>query len=153
MAMFVSRSLDYALRSLIVLAEKTGGARQSVSLRELSASASVPRSYLAKVMRQLVRGGIVNSDAGSTGGYRLAASPDALSLRRVYEVVEGNFQTVTCDASGRCDLLDDCTQVAVWNEIEEEILGVLDRRSLADFLGQSAEPALIGPEHIQRMES
>lgn len=153
MGMFVSRSLDYALRSLIVLAGQSGLERKSVSLRELSASASVPRSYLAKVMRQLVRGGIVNSDAGASGGYRLAAAPDALSLRHVYEVVEGHFQTVTCDASGACDLLDDCTQVAVWSAIEDEILEVLERRSLADFLTASDGPALIGPDHIRRMEA
>lgn len=137
MSIFVSRSLDYALRSLIQLARREGPT--PLSLRELSETSCVPRSYLAKLMSTLVKGGLVASDAGAHGGYRLARDAADISLMDVYESVEGNFRTVLCGHREQlCDLHADCTQVSVWVTIEQEMSEVLTRRSLADFV--DAEP-------------
>lgn len=133
MSIFVSRSLDYALRSLIQLARREGPA--PLSLRELSETSFVPRSYLAKLMSTLVKGGLVVSDAGAHGGYRLARDAKAISLIDIYEAVEGNFRTVLCGHREElCDLHEDCTQVSVWVAVEQEMSEVLARRSLADFV-------------------
>lgn len=138
MSIFVSRSLDYALRSLIWLARN--GETAPVSLRELSDAAHVPRSYLAKLMSNLVKGGIVVSDAGAHGGYRLARGSAEISLLQIYEVVEGAFRTVLCGSHhDLCELHDDCTQVPVWVEIENEMNDILARRHLSDFLSETAE--------------
>lgn len=146
MSIFVSRSLDYALRSLIHLARHQGPA--PLSLRELSETAFVPRSYLAKLMSTLVKGGLVVSDAGAHGGYRLARSASAISLIDVYEAVEGSFRTVLCGHREElCDLHDDCTQVSVWVSIEQEMSEVLARRSLADFV-DAAPGGLIPVERL-----
>lgn len=133
MSIFVSRSLDYALRSLIELARHPGGS--PLSLRELSETARVPRSYLAKLMSTLVKGGLVVSDAGAHGGYRLARAAADIDLLKIYETVEGNFRTVLCGHREElCDLHEDCTQVSVWVMIEREMAEVLTRRTLADFV-------------------
>lgn len=132
--MFVSRSLDYAVRALIHLA--LAAPSESVNLRELADAAAVPRSYLAKVMRMLVRSQLVHSDAGAHGGYRLARSAADIRLSDIYEAVEGPFQTVVCisNAAVGCERLDDCTQVSVWSSLEQEIRELLTQRSLADFV-------------------
>lgn len=126
--MFVSRSLDYAIRSLIVLSNQTA------NLRQLADYTGVPKSYLAKLMRALVKAEIIRSDAGAHGGYHLARRPEHISLKSIYETVEGQFRTVVCDTGqGACELHDDCSQVGVWHSIEKEISGVLERHTLADF--------------------
>lgn len=147
--MFVSRTLDYALRSLIYLASHPS--QNTANLREISASAAVPKSYLAKLMRGLVKAEIVRSDAGAHGGYRLARQPAAISLKDIYEAVEGHFRTVVCgDGTDACELHHDCTQVAVWDIVELEILNVLQRRSLSDFMSPSSltSTKLFPIEHI-----
>jgi Rrf2 family protein len=133
--MFVSKSLDYAMRSLIYLAQR---GERVVSLRELSRSVRVPVPYLAKVMRLLVRGGLVHSDPGAKGGYRLNRAPEAITLKEVYEVMEGGFHTVECLTNPRiCDLTPTCTQAQIWQTLEEEVLDILGKKSLKDCLPPS----------------
>lgn len=156
MSMFVSRSLDYAIRSLIVLAQRPA-AGSTVSLSELADSAAAPRSYLAKLMRHLVRGELVRSGTGSRGGYRLARDPGDISLRTIYEAVEGTFQTVDCHSDAAdCDWLNDCTQLPIWNQVEREILDVLQKRTLSDFVpreGTSAPASFVPLEQVQVTEN
>lgn len=143
--MFVSRSLDYAIRSLIHLA--TAGDGSPVSLRQIAATGYVPRSYLAKLMRNLVRGGLVMSDSGVHGGYRLSKDPDEISLREIYEIVEGDFRTVVCDDdTGSCELIESCSQLPVWKTLEDEIAEILDRWRLAHFV--AAEPGSEGARFV-----
>lgn len=140
MSIFVSRSLDYAMRGLIHLG--SASTEVPVSLRELSQAAYVPRQYLAKVMRSLVRGGLIESDAGAHGGYRLTRSPQEISLKEIYETLEGSFRTVVCgDGEERCELKEGCSQVPVWVALEDEILEMLERRKLADFIQDTADDA------------
>lgn len=141
---FVSKSLDYALRSLIYLAQSPG---KVVSLKELARSVHVPTGYLAKVMRLLVRSGIVHSDAGMRGGYRLNRSPEAISIREVYEVVEGELRAVECLHNPYlCELSSSCTQISLWNDLEAELRAVLGKRSLKDCL---PSPPFIPTTHLQ----
>jgi Rrf2 family protein len=144
MSMFVSRSLDYAVRCLIELAANPD---TQISLRELAERSRVPRSYLAKVMRTLVVANLARSDAGVRGGYTLTRAPAEISLREIYESVEGSFRTVICgdDGNGDCALRDDCAQVPVWRSLQEEIQQILGRRTLADFVVPAHPPASLVP--------
>lgn len=138
MSIFVSRTLDYSMRSLIYLAQQDDAGHAS-SLREISEETAIPRSYLAKLMRELVKGGVVRSDAGTNGGYHLSTKPEELSLRAVYELVEGPFRTLICsDDHQSCQLYDDCTQVPIWSALEREMVSVLEKWTLDDFIKESA---------------
>jgi len=135
MAMFVSRTLDYTLRSLIALAQVS---EQPQSLTSLAQQIHVSRSYLAKLMRTLVRRGLVQSITGAHGGYRLLHEPQDISVREIYEAVEGEFRTVLCqDGTDPCELRDDCTQLPVWMTLEAEIGAILDNHTLAEFLPET----------------
>ena len=67
----VNQTAEYALRAMASLARADG----ALTAEELSAQASVPVHYLAKVMRQLVVAGLVSARRGRGGGFRLARSP------------------------------------------------------------------------------
>lgn len=71
--MIVSKTLDYAVRTLTYLGKRQSG--KTVLMKEIAESQKIPLSYLAKVMRQLVKAGIVFSEYGPNGGYSLKKTP------------------------------------------------------------------------------
>ena len=88
-----TRKTDYALR---VLADLAGDSSQRCSARLLSERHKVPARVLTNILNQLSRHGVVVSLRGANGGYRLARSPDRISLMAVLEAVEGPFQLTRC---------------------------------------------------------
>ena len=70
--MWVSRRTDYATRAVLALAIEGGG---PMKLEELARRTAVPQSVLEQVMPTMRTAGIVRSERGPTGGYRLNKRP------------------------------------------------------------------------------
>ena len=142
----ITKSLDYAMRSLVALSQ----ARSPLTLRELSGRTRVSHAYLAKVMGQLARRGIVQSVPGTRGGYRLLRSPEEISLREIWEAVGGGSPGLDCwQFPEVCSLAPDCSQRPVWQTLREEILTLFERKKLSDFL---PEPAFVPYEKVQKQD-
>ena len=77
-----SRTTEYALRAVVYLAARSGEARTIVQIAEAT---RVPSDYLSKVMQNLRRAGLVQSQRGLHGGFTLGVATDALT---VYDVVQ-----------------------------------------------------------------
>ena len=132
--MFVSKSLDYAFRALTYLAtlnthERTAG------MREIADAMEVPSHYLSKIMRLLVKGDLVQSDMGPGGGYSLRRPADEITVADIYRAVEGSFQVVACtDGEHECVHAENCSHIPIWTRIERDILALLEKTSLAEFI-------------------
>lgn len=55
----------------------------------LSERLGVSDSYLKKIMRKLVVGGLITSDAGKNGGFVLNKALDEITMLEVFESIEG----------------------------------------------------------------
>lgn len=63
----------------------------------------MPQHYLAKIVQQLARAGIVSTNRGAHGGVRLAVDPAQLTLLRIFEAVEGPTTFSKCEVfPGEC---------------------------------------------------
>ena len=101
--MQVSKTLDYAVRSLSYMASSKD---ENITIKLVSEKQHIPHSYLAKIMRKLVQRGILSSSSGPDGGYFFKRDPKSISLREVYEAIEGDLQLVDCmDGDQVCELL------------------------------------------------
>ena len=138
--MHVSRKVDYAMRALAALAS-SGDER--VRITDLSVETAVPKPFLAKVMRDLVAGGLVRSQPGPHGGYSLARDSSEITFRDLVEVVEGPMHIVPCQVDGddSCLLMDHCSQVPIWDRIRIDMLSVLENYSLDQVSGQRRDGA------------
>jgi Rrf2 family protein len=81
----LSQTHEYALRAAVFLAREEGVPRTA---REIAADTSVPFGYLAKVLRQLVRGGIATSQRGQRGGFLLARPARKVPILDVINAVQ-----------------------------------------------------------------
>ncbi len=125
----------YALRALLYLAW-TG---ERVPAQRISAEAHVPRRLLARILANLSRAGLVDSEQGRNGGSRLARPADQISLREAVEAVEGPFGVTNCIMADRvCGNASPCALHEAWEMGQQAILDYLADQTLEDFLTQRA---------------
>ena len=116
--MRLSRKSDYALRAIRYLSNLPAGHLGSIN--SISEAESIPREFLAKILKDLTRGGILVSFQGVTGGYRLIHKPREVTFLDVIEVIDGPLHLNLCTEGNacNCDQYDTCQIRNFW-EIQE----------------------------------
>ena len=84
----------YGLRALIDLALYSD--EEAVSIQSISNRQNISDSYLEQLMRKLKKAGLVVSERGAQGGYRLAKPADEISVGDVLRALEGSLEAVSC---------------------------------------------------------
>jgi Rrf2 family protein len=106
-----------------------------VPLQVLAREQSIPERYLAKIIQDLRRSGLIRSVRGAHGGYALSRPPAEVTLLDVWEALEGPLRPVECLENGaRCEMEDDCVTRAVWDRMAENMVGVLQSENLAGLV-------------------
>ncbi len=90
--MRVSAKADYALRALIEITVRGGG--PAVSAEELGRRQEIPHGFLQAILADLRRAGIVISQRGQSGGWRLARDSATVSVADVIRAVDGPLVSV-----------------------------------------------------------
>jgi Rrf2 family protein len=109
-----------------------------LSISEIARNEDLPLAYLEQLVGELRRAGLVEGTRGVHGGYRLARSPEAITVGDIYRVLEGEVAPVECTADdylpGSCGREPTCLSRGIWERVQAAILGVLDTTSLDDLL-------------------
>jgi Rrf2 family protein len=90
--MRVSAKADYALRALIEIAHRTDG--RPVSAEEVGKLQEIPHGFLQAILADMRRAGIVVSQRGQSGGWRLATDPAQVTVADVIRAVDGPLVSV-----------------------------------------------------------
>lgn len=88
--MHIPAKVDYGLRALLSLA--AAGKPQTAD--ELAAAQGLPSRFLGAILADLRRAGLVASQRGAEGGYRLARPPGQITLAEVIRVLDGPLAEV-----------------------------------------------------------
>jgi Rrf2 family protein len=126
----VNLTAQYALRVMMHLA--TRDADGPSRARDLSRSTGVPLAYLSKILRRLVKGGLLNAQKGHGGGFVLARRRDRIRLMDVITTVGGALERDLCIlGSGHCVAADPCALHGSWTELNDAFLAWSCRTTLA----------------------
>jgi len=135
--MRLSSLADYAVVMMTAAARHSGGACGQARLNAtlLAEETGVPLPTAQKLVSRLSSAGLIESARGTGGGFRLARSPDAISLADVIEAVEGPIAMTTCVDDGRdhCSLDHHCSVKPHWGVVNEAVRGALASVSLASL--------------------
>lgn len=121
-----------ALRALTYLAQQE--AETCLSPRRVAEIVGESPTYLAKVLRHLVKGGILRAEKGVKGGVRLGRAPSEITLLAVVEACHGAIIGNYCQSDQPESAFCSFHRAAL--ELHEAITGVLGRWTLADLLAQ-----------------
>lgn len=88
--MRLSARVDYALRAVSELA----AADEPRTVDQLAAAQQIPGKYLESILGELRRGGLLRSQRGPDGGYRLARKAAEISIADVIRALDGELANV-----------------------------------------------------------
>ena len=132
MHMPLGRRGDHAVRASIDLARhRDSGPRKA---REIATSMDIPLGSLKQVLADLVGHGVLTSTAGPRGGYRLAKSPEEVTLLSIIEGAEGHFVLDQCVLrGGPCDWTEACPIHDTWSNAQRAFADLVAATNLADL--------------------
>jgi Rrf2 family protein len=127
---------EYALRALLVLGLNHG--EPVVRIQAISEHQNIPKRFLEQILNDLKSAGLVESRRGVAGGYRLARSPESITLASVVRHIEGALAPVSCVSERdyeKCSCPDEarCPIRSAMKEIREAVVKVAERVTVADL--------------------
>jgi Rrf2 family transcriptional regulator, iron-sulfur cluster assembly transcription factor len=130
--MIYSRSAEYAIRAFVHLATLPSG--ESALAKNIAAEANIPAHFLAKILQDLARDGLLKSNKGPRGGFRLSLPAEDLSMLRIVEAVDGAGRYDRCiGGSPECNDRAACGMHDSWKALRSRIIGYLGGTSVADL--------------------
>lgn len=126
------KKTEYGMMMVSLLAKEGKG--QLVSVRAMQEN-GLPRSFLVKIARDLIKAKLIQAKEGRGGGYSLTKDPSQISLKEVVEAIDGEVVTASCLIHGakKCPLADKCPHRNMMSKLTEEIGSILSKYRLADF--------------------
>ncbi len=146
--MLTQRS-KYALRAMLMLATLPPDKRLIVST--IATERKVPRKFLEEILLDLKQHGLLASQRGKTGGYRLAKPADQITFGEIIRITDGPLALIACASLNSYERCDDCEDEKVcairktMRAVRDVTADILDTVTLAqaarDEQKQGSEPA------------
>lgn len=127
----LSKLTDYAVVTLVQLSQ--GETVQTSP--GIAAATGIPEPTVAKVLKALAASGLVASQRGARGGYRLLRPLAAIPVADVIAVIDGPIALTACveGAGLTCEAEHSCPVRGRWDPVNEAIREALSAITLADM--------------------
>ncbi|HYT94459.1 MAG TPA: Rrf2 family transcriptional regulator [Gemmataceae bacterium] len=139
----LSKTGLHAVRAMVALAKLPTGTYAGAA--RIAQDIGAPPNYLSKLLKTLAEKGLVESQKGLGGGFRLVRDPKHLSLLDVVEPIEHVSRWSGC-ILGRpeCSETNSCAIHDRWKAVRDAYLRMLQRTTLAELVAKG-EPTLATP--------
>ncbi len=130
--MQLDKAASYALSATVCIAREAD--RDPIRGRTVAGLCQIPFEYLLKILQQLARNGILSSERGRGGGFRLGRRPDRITVLQIMEAIQGPVRVRVCTSQEDCATLsrrmleDTCDDIATYAR------GRLSRLTVADLM-------------------
>ena len=126
------KKVEYAIFALQYIAENED---KLVSVKEISSSLHLSFEFLSKVMQVLNRKGLIQSQQGIKGGYKLTIEAKKLNIMDVIRAFDEKISLVDCtsDSENDCDKLSDCDLRNPMLILQDKIENIFYETSISDL--------------------
>jgi Rrf2 family transcriptional regulator, iron-sulfur cluster assembly transcription factor len=139
MSLIFSRQCEYALQAVLYLALKPEG--EMTSIKELTQKLSIPYHFLAKILQDLTRKGLLISLKGPLGGFALGMPAQNITLFHIVDAVDGVTFTQECILGfPECSGKHPCAVHDRWAEVRESIYSMLVGKDVAQLAAEMKKP-------------
>src|SRR5215510_6444775 len=131
----LSKTGLHAVRAMVALARLPEGIYAGAA--RIAQEIAAPQNYLGKLLKALAEEGLVESQKGLGGGFRLARDPRQISLLDVVEPIEHVSRWSGC-ILGRpeCSERDPCAIHDRWKAVRQAYLQMLERTTIAEMVAK-----------------
>lgn len=127
----ISKTGIHATLALAYLAQLEPGTYAGAS--QIADAVGAPRNYLGKLLKQLAENGLLESQKGFGGGFRLSRSADKISVYDILEPIERVSKWNGCFLGRyQCSENSPCSMHNRWSKIRDEYLAFLKETTIAE---------------------
>ena len=129
----------YALRLMVELANRPN---DLIPLKDISDKQRISLKYLEQIVTPLARVGLVKSERGSQGGYRLTKDPADYTAGEILRAIEGSVAPIPClgSVTNECPMSEQCFTLPFWAGLDEVINQYIDSVTLEQLASQLPAP-------------
>lgn len=129
----ISKSGKYALRAVLCL-QVNSDENHKLSPSAIAAKIDIPVPYLAVILKQLSKHGVISSTKGRNGGFYLTPENAENPLISIIEIIDGLEKFTTCMMGlPKCSDNNPCPIHHLFVPLRNEVLSELRERSIKDF--------------------
>jgi FeS assembly SUF system regulator len=137
----VSKLTDYGS---VILTYMAAHPNEKISAARLAKAVFIPTATVSKLLKMLVKSGLLHSSLGKQGGYQLARSAEKISLAEIISVLEGSIAlTECCVSKGKCRIEEHCNIRQSWQGVNQIIYQSLAQVSLQQMIAPKNSVKLI----------
>ena len=133
----LSKLADYAVVVLVRLS-RADAVQTSPGI---AAAVGLPEPTVAKVLKAMAGHGLVVSQRGARGGYRLGRTLSAIPVADVIQAIDGPIALTACVEGGECESGCQCPMRGRWDPVNSAIRAALTAITLADMEQARLPPA------------
>ncbi len=133
----LSKLADYA----VVVLVRLSNADAVQTSPGIAAAVGLPEPTVAKVLKAMTGYGLVVSQRGARGGYRLGRSLSAIPVADVIQAIDGPIALTACVDGGECESGCLCPMRGRWDPVNRAIRAALSAITLADMEHARLPPA------------
>jgi Rrf2 family protein len=142
--MSLSEGVEWSLHCAWLLAHVPAG--EALPSRRMAEFYGLPSAYLSKLLKSLVRAGILDATTGPRGGFRLARPPGDITVLDIMEAVEGGGPLFKCTEirqrgpvpASPADCRRPCGIAKVMHDAERTWRTQLAATTVADLVSQAS---------------
>jgi Rrf2 family transcriptional regulator, iron-sulfur cluster assembly transcription factor len=139
MSIIFSRQCEYALQAVLYLALQGEG--EMTSIKNLTRRLGIPYHFLAKILQDLSRKGLLRSLKGPTGGFALALPPKEITLFHIVDAIDGTEFMQTCVLGfPTCSGTSPCSVHQTWGKLRDEIYQMLASKTVDELARAMKKP-------------
>ena len=132
MSVFFSRQCEYALQSVIYLAQKKQG--EMTTIKEISGHLKIPFHFLGKIFQKLSHKGLLHSMKGVSGGFWLAKPASEIVLMDIIVAIDGKEVMDSCVLGyHECSTTEPCPMHNEWKQAKDQFFGSLSKKNIIDM--------------------
>lgn len=134
--MRINTKVRYGLRAMIDIAENQ---ENGSTLQKLIAERQeIPIKFLDSIITGIKNNGLILCKAGKGSGYRLARTPDQISVYDIYRSFEAELALVNCSCpSMECKRMDICPAKDYWFELNNQVKHLMCNKTLAQLVNEN----------------
>ncbi len=131
--MFFSKTCEYAIRAVIFVAQKSEGGRK-VGIKEVAAGIDSPEHFVARILQDISKRGLIKSSKGPNGGFYVDSSVQNNTLADIVKTIDGEkifkgcgLGLKSCSETKPCPLHND------FKEIRKKMHLTLQSATIGEF--------------------
>jgi len=122
--------------AVVAMAELARSGERPVPIAQVAERRGMPVQFLEQLFSTLRRDGLLISQRGVKGGYRLGRDPEDITVLEVVQALDGKVGAEADEAGG------------IWKEGVESLRDVFSRTTIADIARREADEVGSGMYHI-----